>query len=199
MKWLRLLFAAAREAGVELVELTNHQRALNSGALSIGSGTYGRPRVNVYPGDTSRVVIGNYCSIAGEVEFTPGGGHRTDWVTTYPMRLLAGGNRTDQDVTSKGDILVGSDVWIGRGAHILSGVTIGNGAVIGARAIVTRPVRPYAIVAGNPAREIRRRFTDSDIDRLEQIRWWDWPLDHIVAEASLLESGQLGALFAKYG
>src|SRR6202035_4147784 len=80
-----------------------------------------------------------------------------------------------------GDVKIGNDAYIGRGAMVLSGVTIGDGAVVGARAVVTRDVRPYAVVVGNPAREVRRRFSDEVVEALLRIRWWDWP-DEVVAE-----------------
>jgi len=84
--------------------------------------------------------------------------------------------------------VIGHDVWIGRDAALLSGVTIGTGAVVGAFSLVTRDVRPYAIVGGNPAREIRRRFDDEDCDLLLASRWWEWPPERIRAAAADLWS-----------
>ena len=80
---------------------------------------------------------------------------------------------------SKGDVVIGNDVWIGRKAVILSGVTIGDGAVVGTMAVVTSNVEPYTIVAGNPARPVRKRFDDSTIQNLLQLRWWDWPTEKV--------------------
>lgn len=71
-------------------------------------------------------------------------------------------------------VTIGHDVWIGRGAIVLPGRTIGNGAVVGAGAVVTKPVEPYTIVAGNPAKPIRRRFSQAAIDGLEALGWWNW-------------------------
>ena len=157
---------------------------------SAGRGTYGEPRVHVYGGDREngrRVTIGRYCSIAAEVEIFLGGNHRTDWVTTWPLREIHDlPGAYDDILTSSGDVVVGNDVWVGRSATILSGVTVGDGAVIATRAVVTRDVRPYAIVGGNPAREIRRRFADGVVTQLLQIRWWDWPEEQILERFELL-------------
>jgi carbonic anhydrase/acetyltransferase-like protein (isoleucine patch superfamily) len=100
----------------------------------------------------------------------------------------------DGHPTTRGDIHVGNDVWIGHGATILSGVSIGDGVVVGARAVVSSNVRPYAIVAGNPARELRRRFSDASVEKLRRLKWWDWP-DTVVEDAiDLLCAGDVVAL-----
>ena len=76
---------------------------------------------------------------------------------------------------SKGPIIVGNDVWIGRDVYILDGITIGDGAIVGARAMVTKDVPPYAVVAGNPAVVKKYRFTKDQIEKLLKIKWWSWP------------------------
>ena len=157
---------------------------------TVGLGTYGRPVVHVYRGDLAhgrRVTIGKYCSIAGGVEIFLGGNHRSDWVTTWPVRELNGLEGAYEEVlVSSGDVSIGNDVWIGRSAAIMSGVTIGDGAVIAARAVVAKDVRPYGIIVGNPGREVRRRFEDSVVDELLGIRWWDWSYEVVVRRADLL-------------
>ena len=112
----------------------------------------------------NRPKIGNYCSIAPDVSFVIDGEHNYKLISTYPFkqRYLGG-----KDVSeSKGDIVIGDDVWIGTRATILSGVSIGQGAVIAACSVVTKDVPPYAIVGGNPAHIIKYRFDEATISRL---------------------------------
>jgi acetyltransferase-like isoleucine patch superfamily enzyme len=121
-----------------------------------------------------------------------GGEHRTDWITTYPFSELLK-DRMDYKghPRSKGNVIIGNDVWIGREAMILSGVTIGNGAVIGARSVVAKHVTPYSIIAGNPAKHLKWRFDESLIERLQTIAWWDWPHDKVLDALPLLLSNKI--------
>ncbi|WP_162959988.1 CatB-related O-acetyltransferase, partial [Pseudomonas aeruginosa] len=89
----------------------------------------------------------------------------------------------------------GHDVWIGTEAMFMPGVRVGHGAIIGSRALVTGDVEPYAIVGGNPARTIRKRFSDGDIQNLQEIAWWDWPLADIEAAMPLLCAGDIPTLY----
>lgn len=155
--------------------------------ISVGRFTYGNPQLMLWD-DSERLQIGSFCSIADEVVIFGGGEHRTDWVTTFPLRIafdepLAG---KDGHPASKGETKIGNDVWIAFRAMILSGVTIGDGAVIGAGAVVAADVPPYAIVAGNPAKVIRYRFSPNEIQKLLEIRWWEWDIDKIKAITPLL-------------
>jgi acetyltransferase-like isoleucine patch superfamily enzyme len=159
-------------------ERKSFQTLLDDGIIVMGTGSYGRPHVHYFePAGSSRphVVVGRYCSVAAEVTFVVNGEHRLDWTTTFPISARFGLPIADNDGHPKitGPVTVGNDVWIGHRALLLGGVTVGDGAVVGAGAVVARDVRPFAIVVGNPAREVRRRFDDEVVDRLLELRWWD--------------------------
>jgi len=170
-------------------------------AYAIGDWTYGRPNIpwgHFSKGDTVR--IGRFCSIAPGVAILVGGEHYIDWVSTYPFMLLFERARSlPWHIPTKGDIVIGHDVWIGMNALLLSGVTIGNGAVIAAGSVVTKDVAPYSIVAGVPARHIRFRFDPDTIEALQKIAWWDWPLPKIEEALPLLMSSDLKAFIERYG
>jgi acetyltransferase-like isoleucine patch superfamily enzyme len=161
--------------------------------------SYGRLRLMWY-GETSMLRIGRYSSIAPSVTIFIGGDHRTDWVTTYPFHVLAKfwpeAAEIGPSSVSKGDVVIGHDVWIGDNATIMSGVGVGHGAVVGAGTVVTRDVAPYTVVAGNPARIVRQRFSEPDIARLLALGWWDWPDAAVRELMRLLSAGDLPAFFA---
>jgi acetyltransferase-like isoleucine patch superfamily enzyme len=179
----------------------------------IGAYTYGRPRLR-FPDAGAKLTIGRYCSIADGVEIFLGGNHRTEWISTYPFDRLpgmwpngrdggrdrVGGRGAGRDRvsshTTKGDVAIGHDVWIGSGAVILSGVTIGTGAVVAARAVVPRDVPPYGIVAGNPARMLRRRFDEATIELLLETGWWDLDRSAIEDLIPLLQSDRVADFVA---
>ena len=152
--------------------------------LHMHPSSYGSP---IIAGDMNEVHVGKYCSIANSCMFDSGIQHNRKWLTTYPLWKIGGPEK--HEGMCKGDIHVGNDVWIGDGALIMSGVTIGDGAVIAARAVVTRDVRPYAVVGGVPARFIEWRFPEGVISLLLKVRWWDWPEEKIREHADLLMSG----------
>ena len=138
---------------------------------SIGRETYGTPVIRSL-GEGSTLKIGAFCSISSGVQIFLGGEHRTDWVTTYPFNILwKAANTITGHPGTKGDVMIGNDVWIGAEALILSGVNIGDGAAIAARSVVTRDIPAYAIAGGNPARMIRKRFDEETIERLLCVRW----------------------------
>jgi len=140
----------------------------------IGRGTYGNPKVHIWEGGAA-LEIGAFCSIASGVQIFLGGEHRTDWVTTYPFsKLWKAGQQIKGHPTTKGNVIIGNDVWIGTEAVIMSGVHIGDGAVIGARSVVTKDVPPYSIAAGNPTRIVKKRFDNVVISRLLELKWWNW-------------------------
>ncbi|WP_282938340.1 CatB-related O-acetyltransferase [Paenibacillus sp. RC67] len=165
--------------------------------VTIGEFTYGYPEVRSW-GESSILTIGKFCSIADRVTIFLGGEHRPDWVTTYPFNsLMPEFAHIQGHPKTKGNVMIGHDVWIASGATILSGVHVGDGAVIGAGAMVSRHVPPYAIVAGNPAKIIKFRFDEPTIQRLLQIQWWNWPLDRIERAIPYLLSNDI-SLFLAY-
>ena len=166
----------------------------------MGRHTYGDPTVEIYQGSESRVTIGQFCSISPRVRIVLGGRHPAEWVSTYPFRVKWGLPEAFQDgmPATKGDVRIGSDVWIGTEAMILSGVEIGHGAIVAARSVVTRDVRPYAIVAGVPAREIALRHSEEQIAQLLRIAWWDWDEDEILAAVPLLSSPDISTFLTRY-
>nr|WP_164116032.1 CatB-related O-acetyltransferase [Sphingorhabdus sp. Alg239-R122] len=145
----------------------------------IGAHSYGGLEVRKFD-DVTGLNIGKYCSFAAEVQVMLGGEHRHDWVTTYPFNVVDERHSAfTGHPASKGDVVIGDDVWIGREAIIMSGVTVGTGAVIAARALVVKDVPPYAIIGGNPAKLIKYRFDEKTIAKLLEIAWWDWPEDRV--------------------
>ena len=164
----------------------------------IGDWTYGTPQVFSWREGTT-LKIERFCSIADGVIILLGGEHRIDWVTTYPFsKLFPKARGFTGHPRSRGDVIIGNDVWIGTEALILSGVEIGNGAVIVARSVVTEDVAPYSIMAGNPAKHIKFRFSESIIDDLQKIAWWDWSLSKIEEAWPLLLSSNIEAFIARY-
>ena len=170
----------------------------------IGRHSYNVNNVNVlYWGISDYdAYIGNFCSIAENCNIIVGGGHRTDWITTFPFPCLDPWNRFVKEPSvrdaqpSKGDVHIGNDVWIGMNSTIMSGVTIGDGAVLAANSHVFKNVPPYAIVGGNPARIIAMRFDDETIDGLLRLKWWDWSDQKILDNTRLLCSNDVEKLLA---
>lgn len=142
--------------------------------------------------------IGKFCSIAHGARFVlNGGNHFADRLSSYPFPVFGcWGDADPGSWPNKGGITVGHDVWIGWDATIMPGVTIGHGAIIAAKAVVTSDVAPYAIVGGNPAREIRKRLPDPVIARLLELAWWDWPVDQIREASDALMKADIEALEA---
>lgn len=172
------------------------QPARDYPVFAIGPHTYGN-NVRVFRDAMHHTLtIGDYCSLGEGTTFWVGGGHRTEWVTTYPFNTLYREfSHIEGHPVSRGDVVVGSDVWTGFESLIMSGVTIGHGAVIGTRSVVTKDVEPYTIVAGSPAKVIRKRFDDATIARLLEIAWWDWDEESVFAAVPLLQSDDMQGFF----
>ena len=142
-----------------------------------------------------KLVIGRFCQIASGVEFVMNGAnHQMNAVSTYPFYTLEGWDMEPParcDLPFKGDTVIGNDVWIGQNAVILPGVHIGDGAIVGAESVVGSDVSPYTVVAGNPARVLRKRFDDELTGLLLAFKWWDKSVEEINALIPILTSGDL--------
>lgn len=146
-----------------------------------------------------RLVIGKYCALGTGTRFMMNGAnHRMDGPSTFPFPIMGGSwaEHSDliTDLPSRGDTVVGNDVWFGHGATVMPGVRIGHGAIIAAGAVATGDVPDYGIVGGNPARLIRTRYHAADIARLLAVAWWDWPVQHITRHVRTIMSGTVGEL-----
>lgn len=142
-----------------------------------------------------KLIIGNYVCIASGVVILMGGNHNhhPEWITVYPFMEQIG-----QSFEPKGDTVIKSDAWIGMNAMIMPGVTIGEGAIVAAGSVVSKDVPPYTIVGGNPAKEIKKRFTDSEINMLMEMRWFDWDREKVERAIPLLSSSSIGLLYDFY-
>ena len=145
-----------------------------------------------------KLVIGKFCMIASDVKFIMNGAnHLTDAITSYPFAIFSNGwghAMDEKTYPQKGNITVGNDVWIGYNATIMAGVTIGDGAIIAANATVIKDVAPYTIVGGNPAKEIKKRFSDETISALLNLKWWDWSIEKITQNVQHLTSKEIEKL-----
>jgi len=171
--------------------------------FEMGRFSYGEPQIFVWSNTNNKVIVGNFTSIAKGVKIILNGEHNTDWITTFPFRKFR--NKWDQAARivghpkSKGNVVIGSDVWIGRDSMILSGVKIHHGAVVGAKSLVTKDIPPYTIVGGNPAKFIKKRFTDEQIEELLKIKWWNWPENKVINNILLLSSNNIDEFIKRYG
>ena len=145
---------------------TSISNIFNFDQVHVGNATYG-PLYVMTDGVDAKLSIGHFCSIAPDVKFVLQSDHPTDCLSTFPFKVIGG--LEDKEAVTKGDIVIEDDVWIGYGAIILSGVRICRGAVVGAGTVVTKDVSPYTIVAGNPGRVIKKRFSDEIQSVLNQI------------------------------
>ena len=153
-----------------------------------------------YPVNHDKLIIGKFCSIACGAKFLfNSANHTLNSLSTYPFPLFyeeweLEPKKVAESWDNKGDIVIRNDVWIGFEAVILAGVTIGDGAIIGTRAVVTKDVAPYTIVGGVPAKPIRKRFDDKTIEKLLNMKWWNWSAEKIAPNIEAIKSGNIAHL-----
>lgn len=142
-----------------------------------------------------KLIIGKFCMIASDVKFIMNGAnHLTDSLSTYPFAIFGKGweNAMDgKNYPNKGNINIGNDVWIGFNATIMAGVTIGDGAIIATNSTVIKDVKPYSIVGGNPAKEIKKRFSKEVIEKLIELEWWNWDIEKITKNIQNLSDNEI--------
>ncbi len=161
-----------------------------------GEGSYGIPAITSFD-QKSKVAVGKYVSIASNVSFLLGANHKRGLVTTYPIDRLNSAKNTS-DANDPGNIFIGSDVWIGYGATIIGPIMVGDGAIIGAGALVVSDVPSYAVVGGVPAKVIKYRFKDDQIEKLLDIEWWNWTKKVIQERESDIYSKDIDSFIVKY-
>ena len=146
-----------------------------------------------------KLIIGKFCAIAKGVEFIMNGAnHRMNSISTYPFNIMGGGweksTPTLDELPLKGDTVVGNDVWIGQNVTVLPGVHIGNGAIIGANSVVASDIPPYCVAVGNTCKVIKKRFDDSLIEYLLNLKWWDWDAEKIFKNLEALTNADLSKI-----
>ena len=163
--------------------------------------SYGNPIIKWGGNPEATYKCGNFCSIAENFVCYLGGNHRTDWITTYPFGHI------NQNVfkcnipghnSTRGHVEIGNDVWICSNVTIMSGVKVGDGAVIAANSHVVKDVEAYSITGGNPAKLIKYRFTQEQIKKLLDIKWWNWSIEKINENLSLLCSNNIDDFINKH-
>ena len=191
-----LKFPMPRNENMTYIKPTVQNPNIIAGEFSYYSGSGFESRVtHFYEFCGDKLIIGKFCQIAAGVEFVMNGAnHRMNTVTTFPFNIfpdweVPAPSMSEQPL--KGDTVVGNDVWIGQNATILPGVHIGDGAIIGLNSTVASDVESYTIVAGNPARQIRRRFDEELTELLLELKWWDKPISEIKELMPLLTSSDL--------
>ena len=175
--------------------IADRQKLYVNEFIQVGDYTYGEPTVYSW-GEGTHLKIGKFCSIASNVKIYLGGNHNTSFCTTYPFNaLLKNFSDIKGHPLSNGDVNIGNDVWLASDSTIMSGVNIGNGAVVANKALVTKDVPPYSIVAGIPAKVIKTRFNQDKINKLLEMQWWEWPEEKIINAIIILQSNNIDQLY----
>ena len=149
-----------------------------------------------FPFIGDKLIIGKFCALAWGVKFIMNGAnHIMSGTSTYPFYIFGDGWEpalSERAVfPNKGDTVIGHDVWIGYEALIMPGVKIGDGAIIASRAVVTADVPPFTVYGGNPAKLIRERFSREQVQRLQAVAWWDWPIEKLTPILPILVAGEV--------
>lgn len=145
--------------------------------------------------ELDRLIIGKYVCIASGAIILMGGNHNhhSDWITVYPFA-----GHIKESFENKGDTVIKSDAWIGMNATIMPGVTMNEGAIVATGAIVTKDVPAYSIVAGNPAKVIKMRFSKEEIEKLLEMSWFNWSEEEIKTAEDILMSSSVNKLYEYY-
>ena len=169
--------------------ITNVKPAIKNKNIIVGDFTYfadtdfEKHVTHHYDFIGDKLIIGKFCQIAAGVNFVMNGAnHQMNAITTFPFYIFEGWKQKVPPLNKmplKGDTIIGNDVWIGQNVTILPGVHIGDGAIIGLNSVVGSDVAPYTIVAGNPAKVIRKRFDNQLIKLLLKLKWWDKSIKEI--------------------
>ncbi len=145
-----------------------------------------------------KLIIGKFCMIASDVKFIMNGGnHLTESISAYPFAIFGNDWQNAMDgknYPTKGDTIIGNDVWLGHNVTIMPGIKIGDGAIIATNTTVTKDVSPYSIIGGNPGKVIKKRFSEENIELLLQIKWWNWEIEKITENVQLLTSNDFEKL-----
>jgi virginiamycin A acetyltransferase len=152
-----------------------------------------------YPFIGDKLIIGKFCALSHGVKFIMNGGnHKLSGISTYPFQIFGGGWEKAMPEAGylplKGDTVIGNDVWIGFDSLIMPGVGIGNGAIIASRSVVVSDIPAYTVAGGNPAKVIKERVSREDAAALEDIAWWDWPVEKISRHLDVIVSADIAAL-----
>lgn len=150
----------------------------------------------LFPFSQESLRIGRFCQIADGVKFiTSSANHATRGPSTFPFAVFDEETRAGYQPDTR-DTIVGHDVWFGYGAMVMPGARIGNGVIVGAGAVVRGSIPDYSVVSGNPATVARKRYEQADIDRLNALAWWNWPIAQILNAKDVLSTGDISGLEA---